>query len=75
MIWELALSPHVDALMVTVPGFIACTTPAESTVATELSDDVNLIGTSVLAFPTRLSATAVKGKTSVGRAGDLTVIV
>jgi hypothetical protein len=74
VILDEALCPQVDAFTVMVPGFFAWRTPAESTIATDVSDDVKEIGTSVRAFPTRLIAVAVNLRMSAAFAGDLTVI-
>jgi hypothetical protein len=59
VISELADLPQVDAVRRTVPGFFPRTTPVESTVATVVSDDANLIGTSVRVPPSLFVAFAV----------------
>jgi len=69
-----ALSPQVDALIFTTPGFFARTMPLASTVAMVVSDEENPIVTSVLAPPNRSVATAATIVVSVPRAGLWTTI-
>jgi hypothetical protein len=67
-----AFSPQVEAVTRTVPGFFAWMTPWSSTVAIVVSEDTNLIGTSVRTPPIRLVAVALTSPTSVSRAGEWT---
>jgi hypothetical protein len=67
---ELALLPHVEAVMRIEPGFRARTIPTESTVAIVVSDETNLIGTSVRVPPTLFVAVANTWVMSVSRGGE-----
>lgn len=69
---EVAVSPHVDAVIRMVPGFRAWMTPSESIVAIEVSDETKVIGTSVRIPPARFVAIAVTVSVSVARAGEWT---
>ena len=72
MICDVAVLPHVDAVIRTAPGFRAWMTPSESIVAIDVSDEVNVIGTSVRNAPFRFVARAVTVPMSLSRAGEWT---